>query len=234
MNRWLLRICVFLLLGAIVNVAVAWAPIVIEGPKQGTLRMGKERLSPPVPWEIHRWDSSFVTLCISRFSKGTPHALHEVGPFKSSELIPRWGRIDVPTYPPLVGPPPNLWQILDVGYVIADQASGWPARSLWCAWGDPILVRNVRADDALKRDAWSILVAPARTGNVGKALPLRPIWPGFAINTVFYAAVLWLLFAAPFALRRWRRSKRGLCPSCAYDLRATLANTCPECGSQKK
>jgi hypothetical protein len=26
-------------------------------------------------------------------------------------------------------------------------------------------------------------------------LPVRPLWPGFTINTIFYAAILWLLFA---------------------------------------
>jgi len=54
------------------------------------------------------------------------------------------------------------------------------------------------------------------------------------VNTVFYAAVLWLLlFAAPFALRRWRGIRRGLCPKCAYDLRGSIAQVCPECGAQK-
>ena len=72
----------------------------------------------------------------------------------------------------------------------------------------------------------------------GRLLPLRPIWPGFAINTVFYAFILWLLFAlggTPFALRRRRRIKRGLCPKCAYDLRgsATDSTTCPECGATR-
>ena len=64
-------------------------------------------------------------------------------------------------------------------------------------------------------------------------LPFSPIWPGFAINTVFYAGMLWLLFAAPFALRRRLRIKRGLCPKCAYDLRGapTDATACPECGA---
>jgi hypothetical protein len=63
-----------------------------------------------------------------------------------------------------------------------------------------------------------------------RMLPLRPIWPGFAINTVFYAGVLWLLFAAPFAMRRRRRIKRGLCPKCGYDLRGSESKECPECG----
>jgi hypothetical protein len=53
------------------------------------------------------------------------------------------------------------------------------------------------------------------------------------INTLFYAAILWLLFAAPFALRRRRRIKRGLCVKCAYNLRgrAPQSEVCPECGS---
>ena len=42
------------------------------------------------------------------------------------------------------------------------------------------------------------------------ALRLRLIWPGFAINTIFYAAILWLLVCGPFALRRHIRHKRGL------------------------
>ena len=64
------------------------------------------------------------------------------------------------------------------------------------------------------------------------AYPYRPLWPGFAINTVFYSFVLWLLFAAPFALRRRLRVKRGLCPKCAYDLRghSVIGDVCPECG----
>ena len=62
-----------------------------------------------------------------------------------------------------------------------------------------------------------------------RGLPLRPIWPGFAINTVFYAAVLWGLFGAPFALHRRRRIKRGLCPACAYPVGTN--EVCTECGA---
>ncbi|MCI0362376.1 MAG: hypothetical protein L0219_00750 [Phycisphaerales bacterium] len=60
---------------------------------------------------------------------------------------------------------------------------------------------------------------------------MLPIWPGFAINTIFYAAILWggwLLFAAPGLVRRRRRIKRGLCPACAYPIGASA--TCTECG----
>ena len=60
------------------------------------------------------------------------------------------------------------------------------------------------------------------------AMPLGPIWPGLAVNTLFYAAILWLLIPAPFALRRFLRVGRGLCPKCAYP--AGESAVCTECG----
>ena len=64
-----------------------------------------------------------------------------------------------------------------------------------------------------------------------RTLPLRPIWPGFAINTLFYAAIIWLLTFGPFAARRFFRNKRGHCIKCGYDLRGTSGGVCPECGA---
>ncbi len=57
---------------------------------------------------------------------------------------------------------------------------------------------------------------------------LRPIWPGVAVNTLFYAVVLWLLSGGPFRLRRWVRVRRGLCPKCAYPRGESAV--CTECG----
>ena len=64
-----------------------------------------------------------------------------------------------------------------------------------------------------------------------RLLPLRPIWPGFAINTVFYASILWLFTLGPFTARRMIRRKRGLCTKCGYDLRNVEHEKCPECGA---
>ncbi len=67
-----------------------------------------------------------------------------------------------------------------------------------------------------------------------KAVTLRPLWPGFALNTLFYSAMLWLLIGGPFVLRRHLRRKRGLCVACGYDLRHADHAACPECGAARQ
>ena len=56
-----------------------------------------------------------------------------------------------------------------------------------------------------------------------------PIWPGFAVNTLFYAGVLWVLSCGPFALRRMIRKRRGQCTHCAYPI--GTSDVCTECGA---
>jgi hypothetical protein len=59
-------------------------------------------------------------------------------------------------------------------------------------------------------------------------LPVVPLFPGFAIDVLFWGFVSWLLAFAPFTIRRTIRTRRNRCPTCAYDL--THLTTCPECG----
>ncbi len=55
-----------------------------------------------------------------------------------------------------------------------------------------------------------------------------PAWLGFAVHTLFYAALLWLPIYGLFALRRFIRRRRGRCPACAYPMGDS--NVCTECG----
>jgi hypothetical protein len=110
----------------------------------------------------------------------------------------------------------------------AEVQAGWP---LLCLSGEASIVA----------DRWTIqgLRVSNKFGRYSqpadkdwRGLPLRPDWESSAINTLFYAGILWagwLLFAAPFALRRRRRIKRGLCPACAYPVGDS--EVCTECGA---
>lgn len=61
-------------------------------------------------------------------------------------------------------------------------------------------------------------------------IPFAPLWPGFIANTLIYAALWWLLFTGLVSARSARRTRRGLCTRCAYDLRGVPSGVCPECG----
>jgi hypothetical protein len=100
--------------------------------------------------------------------------------------------------------------------------AGWPALTF-----SGSLVNNNYSMGVVKAPQWGGPSPGVRSTE--RLIPVRPIWPGFAINTLFYAGILWLLFAAPFALRRRRRIKRGLCPKCAYPI--GTSNVCTECGA---
>ena len=56
----------------------------------------------------------------------------------------------------------------------------------------------------------------------------RLLWPGFAVNTIFYAVAFWLVICGLFVLRRFIRARRGLCPVCAYP--RGESTVCSECG----
>jgi hypothetical protein len=115
-------------------------------------------------------------------------------------------------------------------------ARGWPMLALQAHWD------GNDKDDPVHSWNWGIAISGDVTNAGGgvvyqnfKALALRPIWPGFAINTTFYAAILWMLFAFPFTVRRWhrrRRINRGLCPACAYPVGTNPH--CTECGKPLK
>ncbi|MCC6321349.1 MAG: hypothetical protein IT438_07935 [Phycisphaerales bacterium] len=67
-----------------------------------------------------------------------------------------------------------------------------------------------------------------------RTLPYLPIWPALLANILFYFTLFAATTAAARALTRFRRRRRGQCPRCAYDLRATPpASPCPECGTAR-
>jgi hypothetical protein len=175
-RRWVRRIVtraiVLLLLGAIINVAVAWGchfwtPVHIS--LTGNMTASNQGVSGAFQFEAEA-----IGLMISGTSSAIPEA---------------------------------------VGFVNA----GLPLYSLWGTFNPE--------DAKLLGIPATMMVATDRS----RFIPFKPLWPGFAINTLFYAAILWGVFVAPFALRRRQRIKRGLCPKCAYPVGGS--DVCTECGT---
>lgn len=113
--------------------------------------------------------------------------------------------------------------------------TGWPCRSM--SW------QRMTPTPGLSRSSLSsgIEVLPerrvrtaAREGILFEpvVLPVRPVLPGFAINSLLFG----MMFVVPVELAGWvvreRRSRRGRCGRCGYDRLGLPAETaCPECGS---
>ena len=103
--------------------------------------------------------------------------------------------------------------------------TGWPVRSLAGAH------LSDRTDEAIRSWYTTAIVNPWVPDNrrIFTFIPYRPIWPGFALNTLLYAAVLWIPFV-PFVLRQVLRRRRRACLQCGYDLNHVPHEGCPECG----
>ena len=209
MKRHLLIIAICLLLGAVANVAVAWGCAVLELPRRllhawPNHEEGFTRNGPIFnDWMVYRnaavgivrVESHWLTAG-SKFEGVEPVS-------KAEDILPAWAGFARPT----AGYPPNTVVFRSV------EARGWPLVSLWSASestgfpgpaaliGNVVEITNGYLIPAEKTKPYTY-VANLRV------LPLRPIWAHFAVNTLFYAAILWLLIRGPFVLRRFVRVNR--------------------------
>jgi hypothetical protein len=243
-HRVVLMLMLLLLGGAIVNIAVAWGlpPYAPAATQQPVSRYQPPPSGSQVGWDVFRHDSPFAVRVYAHF-RGRGSLLPPSA--KQIELFPWWSdwSHQLDTMSSAAATALAAGAVGDASRpIIAGQifeACGWPMFSVQAQWDG----RRASVDHT-RRWRWGISrtavvpMHPATRGvllNELKVLPFKPIWPGFAINTLFYAAILWLLFAAPFALRRRRRIKHGLCAKCGYDLRGSPARAdsplCPECGA---
>lgn len=127
--------------------------------------------------------------------------------------------------------------VLTVGISRTLLLAGWPARSLmardtyqtpWWWLGDG---SERRLWNGWRyRVAWAGGVTVWRPSNPNW-IPIRPWWPGFALNTAFYAGLAWCAAAGPRWWRRRRRARRGECLECGYPLGESPV--CPECGAAR-
>ena len=103
----------------------------------------------------------------------------------------------------------------------AQEARGWPWLAMWCEHFTYCeqTVEELRSNPAFmtyrtlpyRGSALKTTARPLRPPIV-RVLPLGIIWTGFAINTIFYAAILailWVLWSSPFVVPRPRKFRAG-------------------------
>ncbi len=232
MKRRLLMIVLFLLLGAVLNVAVAWGCAILIDLRLCTgspifTGFSLGRTASGHDWTVlanqRRGGAIIGSYVESPGQQGMAQALRQrLAEGAPSLRVPSWSRAAIPKFDPAV----NSRQAQ------VAEGFGWPWLSLWVSFHEirPSGTTGTTTV-AVERSTGLAVSSGAKLLDPPRALPLGPIWSGFAINTAFYAAILWLLTLGTFAARRLNRRKRGLCVACGYDLSHADHEVCPECGA---
>ena len=216
-RRILLSLFLWLLLGAAVNVLVAWLSIFVtrddpwwahdaDAPLPAVLRFGTSADGPPIIVNYHAtfWHEHAFGFAASPRTEQAP----------GDPLRPSGRRVYLCAGVPFRS---LLGWVPSTNY-FSPAAARFKSPVLWVIRpGPPTASGNLRINDGL-------------------FLPLRPLWPGFALNAAFYALIAFLFtrFVATPTIRSVRhhlRARRGHCPQCRYDLRGRPPTSpCPECG----
>ena len=194
MKRRIFTITIFLLLGVVTNVAVAWG-CALWLPMDNIVSLFENQARQRIPPDVTVRSDLFFFNGLEIKSPGRSILM-----LAASEVGSRGQGSAVPLYVELHAGWPTM--SLDGTSKMTETGTHFPFLFYLPEW-------------LWERVEWFVL-------------PLRPQWPGFAINTMLYGGVPWLLVCGPFELRRFRRRKRGLCVYCAYPI--GRSDVCTECG----
>ncbi len=249
MKRRLTRLVVFLLLGAIVNVAVAWGcalTTTVSFPlaKQGEISGLVETPSPASPWWCQISPGRTTTLVVWEPLLKKPTQVRgmfggDVGNMRDAYLEAHkqlmathpWtyvGRLTsyrnlapLGDHPALAWAVPPSRSMLRINDVEVDSIHGYPLQCLQFSTRHTLPA--------------SILTARGRSDiDLGRSVPRRLHVGAATTNSVAYAFTTWLLLFGFSDIRRFIRRKRGLCINCGYDLRGDFSAGCPECGWRRE
>lgn len=245
MSRYILPILLCLFLGCVTSIAVAWGCAYFLDAKPSDWDF------PSVEEEVILWDlrvrqgkGYYAIICgrctyteeyreIKRKMLGEREALASALAQQGRQLPPREKREIIspdqltkyiPAWVPDLANLPLNSSLRDYTNTLILDARGWPCVSMVC---QQVLTPKGVSSHVL---AGIELEDTLNSWNLPYALPLRPIWSGLLINTLFYGAIWVVIFLGLLSTRRAIRKKLGICPKCAYNLLGELQKGCPECG----
>lgn len=112
-----------------------------------------------------------------------------------------------------------------------DVGVGWPVPS----FGAHAIHSQLSGPDLGSRIeyGWDLTVENRFFEQAGKrVLAWKPLWPGVAWGSLFWAALMAAMQFTSRAIRGVIRLRRGQCGNCGYQVRDMLV--CPECGKQSE
>ena len=111
------------------------------------------------------------------------------------------------------------------GIMFCEQAYGWPFRTLRLQY----VVKDLQQHQfkCIRLPVW--VYSRLRLGSV--FLPTGLAMPGALLNTLLFAAPVYLVLSVPSSRRRYWRKRRVQCDTCGYELVGLKGDRCPECGS---
>ena len=252
MKRTLVKFGMFLLLGAVMNVAVAWAIAYwAEYPPTAVL---EEIRYVDAPKDISHW--TFVARGFGSelvygkyggvfYERG--HSMPNVARVPPRKSWLQWSEIRERSYEEFKADMAN-----DELRLVGEEACGWPVRSFsWqhqmaknsegqFAYGHVTGGINLHGDEQaipykveflehLPAEVQQRLAVARHSTHIGeRVIPCTPIWEGIGLNTLFYAVVLFAVLTIARLPRTISRARRGLCPACAYPI--GTSPVCTECG----
>lgn len=237
-RRWLGRGLVAALLGVVTTFAVAWGGAYFEVAYRGTevtqtlvfdtftthyfMTRGNTITRVGVTWGGN-----------AQFASSNPSWI-DVRTKRDLAHAPAWSKAWLDKRP---ARPAGTWGNWEHEATLNEFAAGWPMRALVC-----------ESDEGTPEPVTKLAIAPPTRGGFSlpyhvirdgatiflpRALPYRPLWLGFAVNTVLYSA-LWMPALCAGVIRRAWRLRHGRCLACGYDRRGLAAGArCPECGLEQ-
>ena len=213
MLKWARRIFVFLLLGAILNVAVAWGCVAAGRRARRTYVVYRNPRNGEVPVLGVEATFGFEIACgINDW--WMLYATDDGSDQPAAYLGRAW------------------WPERGVEYGFSTHAAaGWPMLSLReCVSNFPnplVPVADLNSGVATPPASSPVEVVSDRIG-IPALLSLRPIVPGFVIDTLLYSGAIVIVLLGGSTLQQLVRRRRSLCAHCGYP-RGT-SPVCTECG----
>lgn len=186
-GRWLRRMALCLLIGVAANVGIAWIAALLSPMRLSNLNQSERDGAPRPEWAEGAESSDWKGWHVLRIGPGVRRWSGRWGDLTERAAKIKSGAFDRVAWPTVQYLTPENGTVLTT-------ASGWPALAMkheqWLAESEKDADRAV--DVGVVRSGLAI-------GR--RAAPLNPIWPGFAINSLFYAALAFIPFIGESSAR---------------------------------